>query len=167
MVIYCCTRKMINKIGHVEDSNIISDTILGDWYVDYLYERSGHLVLFTNENSLLPLLLPAVPISSIFERFSKSLENILQFLRIDRKFIDKEIILMNNYINIKTRNKRVLGSMTDYKNHIKFSNYQFNPTALFDFSCRLAEIPSGAMSYQFPSKVTKRLFTKQESPTSA
>jgi hypothetical protein len=151
---------MIKKISHVEDSNIISDTILGDWYVDYLYERSGHLVLFTNEKSLLPLLLPAVPIGSIFDRFSKSLENILQFLRIDRTLIDKELFLMNNNIIIKTRNKRVLGSMTDYKNHIKFINYHFNPTALFDLSCRLAEIPSGVMSYQFPNEVTKRLFSK-------
>lgn len=150
---------MIKKIHHFEATKETSDTILGDWYVDYLYERTGHLTLFTSEKSLLPVLIPSVPVDTIFERFLVFLERFLQFIVIQQNLIDSEISLMNHKIITKTRNKRVLGAMTDYKKHIKFYDYEYNLASLLNLSCFLSEIPFGSISYERPKEVTKKLFT--------
>jgi len=42
---------------------------LGDWYADLLYQPGGQVVLFVNERSLLPVLIPASPSSSLVVRF--------------------------------------------------------------------------------------------------
>jgi hypothetical protein len=129
---------MIKKIHHVEETHEISNTILGDWYVDYLYERTGHLTLFTSEKSLLPVLIQSVPFDTIFERFVSFLERFLQIIGIQQNLINSEISLMNHNIITKTRNNRVLGAMTDYKKHIKFNDYSYNLTSLFNLSLLLS-----------------------------
>jgi hypothetical protein len=161
MVIYRCTKKLIKKGLPIIDSNIESDTVLGDWYADYIPRRPFHIVLFTSEQSLLPVLLPAVPIHTLFDRFVCQLQENLVKIGIKERYIIEEIRNMNEYTIMKTINRKVLGTMNEYKYYIDWYEYDKTPETLDWLTWHVAETPCSAIDKIFPIEAVKELFSKK------
>ncbi len=157
MLLYRCTRKLLTKIKPTANVIPSSTTRLGDWYVDYIYSRPFHLALFTSEHSLLPVITPAAPIATLFPRFEESLRQILQAIAIKESIINREISLMKDFAVTKTNNRRVIGTMTDFKYQISLYEYDDTQQSLFWLSMQIAEMPCSVISYKYPTVRAKEI----------
>jgi hypothetical protein len=155
MLLYRCTRKPLTKIKSTTTPTSTSDTLLVDWYVDYIYSRPFHLALFTSEKSLLPVIVPAAPVATLFSRFEEALRQVLRALAINESIIDQEIALMKDYAVTKTNSRSVLGTMNDFKSMISFYEYDENPQSLLWLSLHIAEAPCRPISYKNPIDMIK------------
>lgn len=90
MLLSRCTRKLLTKIKPAASAIPSSDTRLGDWFVGYIYSRPFHLALFTSELSLLPVVIPAAPVVTLFPRFEQALVNELRAMKIEEDIIQRE-----------------------------------------------------------------------------
>ena len=158
MVIYCCTRKMLKKLDIEVITTEISDTILGDWYVDYLYTHPFHIAIFVSEKSLLPIFVPTSPLESVFVRFQNQLAVFLKGINISDIKIKKELVKMNEIKITKTRIKRILGTMNDQKYHMQFSEIDHSPKSLIKANLEIAEMPVGAIEMKIPIEATQEMF---------
>jgi hypothetical protein len=159
MLLYRCTRKLLTKIKPTANTITSSDTKLGDWYVDYIYSRPFHLALFTSELSLLPVLVPAAPIATLFPRFEEALRQVLRAMAIQESIINREISLMKDYAVTKTNSRSVLGTMNDFKSMISFYEYDENPQSLLWLSLHIAEAPCRPISYTCPIDMVKEILS--------
>ncbi len=159
MLLYRCTRKLLTKIKPTANAIPSSDTQLGDWYVDYIYRRPFHIALFTSEKSLLPVLVPAAPVTTLFPRFEDALTDILRAMNIKESIINREISLMKDYAVTKTNSRSVLGTMNDFKSMISFYEYDEDPRSLLWLSLHIAEAPCRPISFKSPIDFTKKILT--------
>jgi hypothetical protein len=135
-----------------------STTVLGDWYIDLIIRRPFNLALFTSEKTLLPVILQAAPISTLITRFPRQLEKLLQMIGIENQKIDDEISRMTEYIENKTRSRKVIGIMTEYK--LEMDNYSspINREKLLTISFNFAGMLYGAPDYKKPVEITRKIF---------
>jgi hypothetical protein len=157
MLLYRCTRKLLTKIKPTATPTSSSDTQLGDWYVDYIYSRPFHLALFTSELSLLPVIVPAAPVITLFPRFEESLRQVLRAMAIQESIINREISLMKDYAVTKTNSRSILGTMNDFKSMISFYEYDENHQPLLWLSLHIGEAPCRPISYKRPIDMIKEI----------
>ena len=67
-----CTRKLLDLIPGIVEEPAASTTLLGDWTANILFSRP-QVILLVSEKSLLPVVIPAAPISGLMVRLSSSL----------------------------------------------------------------------------------------------
>lgn len=157
MLLYRCTRKLLTKIKPTANTIPSSDTQLGDWYVDYIYSRPFHLALFTSEASLLPVIVPAAPIVTLFSRFEEALVIVLRAIKIEEKIIQQELSLMKDFQVTKTNSRSIIGTMNDFKHQISFFEYDDNPQTLLWLSLHIAETPCSMHDYKTPINKAKEI----------
>jgi hypothetical protein len=160
MVIYRCTRKLLKKGLPIIDSSIESDTILGDWYIDYIPRRPFHLLLFTSEKSLLPIIIAAVPLRTFIGRFKEQLHDNLLKIGIGTNIVEREIKMMEEHTIMKTVNRRVLGTMNEYKYAVDCYEYDKSKETLEWLTWHIAETPCSAIEKIFPIEAVRELFGK-------
>jgi hypothetical protein len=148
---------MLKKLDKEEITNEISDTKLGDWYVDYLYTRPFHIAIFVSEKTLLPILVSTSPIESIFIRFQDQIRAFLREIKIPEKAINEEVRKMIENKITKTKNKRILGTMNDQKYHLRFNEIDHFPKSLIRANYELAEMPVGAIQMKIPIEEVQEL----------
>lgn len=71
-----CTRKLLDLIPGTVEEPAPSTTVPGDWYANTPFSRP-EVVLLVSEKSLLPIVVPAVPIQDLVVRFVEQLANVL------------------------------------------------------------------------------------------
>jgi hypothetical protein len=158
MVIYRPTRKLINKGIIIDPEYYDSTTTLGDWYIDLIIHRPFNIALFTSEKSLLPVLLQASPIGTLIGRFPKELEKLLLMIGIDNQKIAEEKSRMIEYLENKTRSRKVIGIMTEYKLGLEDYQSPIKRESLLDISINFAGMLYGAPEYKKPIEETRILF---------
>jgi hypothetical protein len=132
-------------------------TQLGNWYATALFWKP-QVVLFVNEPTLLPILVPLAPAATVIDRFPGFVAEMLHELDIPQTIIDTEIAAMTQHIVAKTANRSVVGMLNEFS----FLGERFlDPNSdLLDLSLRLADVPCGPLykSTSYPnSEVRLRL----------
>ncbi len=72
------------------------------------------MALFVNERTLLPVLLPLAPASTLVDRFPTAMKDVLMALDTPTEFIDYEIRNMDEVSYSKTQNRSVLGIVNQF-----------------------------------------------------
>jgi hypothetical protein len=129
-------------------------TQLGSWYATVLFWKP-QVVLFVNEPTLLPVLVPLAPAASVIPGF---VAEMLHELDIPQTIIDTELAAMSEHVVAKTANRSVVGMLNEFS----FLGERFlEPgTDLLLLSLRLADVPCGPLykSTSYPnSEVRLRL----------
>jgi hypothetical protein len=132
-------------------------TQLGSWYATALFWKP-QVVLFVNEPTLLPVLVPLAPAATVIERFPGFVAEMLHELDIPQPIIDTELAAMTEHVVAKTANRSVVGMLNEFS----FLGERFlDPgTDLLLLSLRLAGTPCGPLykSTSYPnSEVRLRL----------
>jgi hypothetical protein len=87
----CATKKLLDRI---KPSVILSgdapNAVLGNWYATALFWKP-QLTLFVHEETLLPVLMPLAPASSLAERFPAHLAEVLMALDVDAGFVAAQV----------------------------------------------------------------------------
>jgi hypothetical protein len=104
------TRKLLDRVKQPIMPAVDPTTALGNWYATAIFWRP-QVAFLVNEVTLLPVLLPLAPATSIAARFPDALESILKLLGVSAGFIASEHWAMSDASFSKTANRSVLGVM--------------------------------------------------------
>jgi len=156
-----CTRKLLDRISEPVGDGFPPTTRLGDWYANLLFARPQHLVLAVSERTLLPMLIPSRPLSTLGERFPIIVGEVLRRLEIPQAEIDAERREMAEVPIGKTANRRVLGVLNEFALALQ---YAAPGRSLIELALWLAETPCGPIAMNSPDRATRELFAGTHIP---
>ena len=124
----------------------LSDTALGDWYVNRLVVDRQPLLLLVSATSLLPILVPARDVRGLPERLPGLVERRLQGFGLDGVVIGAEARVMRDVLVAPTVDRSVLGIMVDFAKAVSWylEPGQWTDATLPMVEDRLAETPCRA-----------------------
>ena len=137
------TKKLLSKLLPARSAAVVSDTALGDWYVNRLVVDGQPLLLLVSSTSLLSILTLARDVRTLPQWLPTLVANRLRGLGIGRALIDAEVAAMDPVVVAGTQDRSVLGSMVDFAKAIPV----YLPIDEWDLStlqmveARLAETP--------------------------
>jgi hypothetical protein len=139
------TKKLLTRIGGpVQNAARGSDTALGDWYATALFWKP-QIALFVNEPTLLPVLMPLAPASTLTTRFPEALADVLAAHGVSRSFIDDEVARMDDGQLATTKNRSVVGIMNEFTRLADTYRAASGDTDLTTLALRLARTPCGPL----------------------
>ena len=163
MVMLRPTRKLRTTLP-VTDEAGVSDTALGDWYINRLVVGRRPLLLLVSSTSLLPMVLPARDVRGLPSRVGALVAGRLSRLGVARHLIAAEQRAMTVVRIGVTRDRSVLGIMVDFAKSLPYylENEDSDDTSSLAMAeDRLAETPcyAGGPSDRvvFPDKKAPQL----------
>ena len=134
----------------------LPSTVLADWYATALFWKP-QVALLVNERTLLPVLVPLAPATTLPERVGPALAAVLRRHCIDQAFIDREVAAMAEADVAKTSNRRVVGTMNEFVFEASVYREHSGATDLLDLAMRLAETPCSAIGYSSPARLLQEI----------
>lgn len=140
------TKKLLDRVRHpVGDAVGEPSTVLGNWYANALLWKP-QVALFVNESTLLPVLVPLAPASTVGARFPASLAAVLGALGVPEEFVRSEVASMSSFGFAKTASRSVVGTMTEFAFMLEHARDRGRTTDdLVGLSTWLAHTPCAAL----------------------
>jgi hypothetical protein len=120
VVVLRATQKVLGLLPPLEHSPAVSDTALGDWYVNRIVIARQLLLLLVSEKSLLSILTPARDVKELPERLPEAVAARLRRLGISEAVVAAEIAAMDAVVVGKTTDRSVTGQMVDFAKHLTY-----------------------------------------------
>ncbi|MFV0306238.1 MAG: DUF6933 domain-containing protein [Desertimonas sp.] len=141
----------------------VGPSMMGEWYATLAGGRP-QTVVFVNETTLLPVLVPIAPGSSLLARFPDQLAVVLGGLGVPAGFVAAERVLMGEGVWAKTANRSVVGSMNEF---VFLADAWRGPADVEDpvgLSLRLATVPCSPLyrSYTSPDRAVAAMVARWE-----
>lgn len=150
-----CTKKLLDRGKlSVTSSSEPSTTLLGNWYATALFWKP-QLALLVNERTLLPVLMPLAPTSTLTARFPTELSSVLHRHGVDQAVIASEAAAMSDVSVAKTANRSVVGTMNEFSFLAESYRDHMETTDLLVLSMRLSDTPCGAIKHNSPARLVK------------
>jgi hypothetical protein len=141
MVFIHATKKLLDRTKQpAQTATDPPTTALGNWYATALLWKP-QLALLVNEHTLLPVLMPLTPATSLAARFPSHLAIVLAAHGVDRAFIATELAQMTEVRYAKTANRSVVGVMNQFAFQAEVYRDYLETGDLLMLSLRLAETP--------------------------
>ena len=115
-----------------------STTRLGDWAANVVIVRHTHLVLAVSQVTLLPVLLPLAPATTLLSRLPSAVAQTLRALGIGRNRVASEMAAMAECTVSGPSSPRVLGSLDDFA---RLLAAHLDERPLVDVAVQLGEMP--------------------------
>jgi hypothetical protein len=135
-----CTKKLLDRIKPDVRPTIDSTTVLGDWYATALFWKP-QLSLLVNERTLLPVVMPLAPATTLAQRFPDALARVLLALEIGQDRVKFELEKMGQVTYCKTSNRSVLGIMNQFTYQAEGYRDHFGLVEPLALSVKLAGTP--------------------------
>ncbi len=124
------TKKLLTRVKQPITPTVDApSTLLGNWYATAMFWRP-QVALFVNERTLLPLLVPLAPATTLLERFPESLRTMLEILDVNPTFIAAERWAMYEGSYAKTANRQVLGVMNRFEFELEYVRERYDENLL-------------------------------------
>lgn len=157
MVVIRCTAKLRKLFGVTQpEPGGKSDTRLGDWHANYIYEDPPDTFLVVNDKTRLPIVVRASSFSGFLSNFRVTLAEVLVTLGVPYPEMDAELGRMESGLLAKTTNRSVLATMNDFAYSV-----DGRPDLLDDpvaMSLHLAKTPCGPLQMRSPDAVVLEAF---------
>ena len=114
MVILRATQKVLKHMPRSLSGDKLSDTALGDWYVNRVVVDRQPLLLFVSSKSLLAMLTPARNVKAIPGRLVDLVAERLSRLDLDGRLLELELEAMHDVQVGPTQDRSVTGTMVDF-----------------------------------------------------
>jgi hypothetical protein len=109
-----CTKKLLDRCkSAVAASSSPATTLLGNWCATALFWKP-QVALLVNERTLLPVLMPLAPASTLAARFPHALATILVRHGANQAFIANEVAATSEVPMAMTSSRSVVGTMNDF-----------------------------------------------------
>jgi hypothetical protein len=108
-----CTKKLLDRIKPDVEGAVEGTAILGDWYATALFWKP-QLALLVNDRTLLPVVMPLAPATTLAQRFPDALAQVMLALNIEPVKVKLELEKMGKVTYCKTSNRSVLGIMNQF-----------------------------------------------------
>lgn len=113
MLIVRATRKLLDRIGPPSLEEAEPTTVLGSWYATAVFWKP-QVALFVSELTLLPVLMPLAPATTLLARFPQQAATVLAAHGIPGTIISAELEQMREHRLAKTASRSVVGIMNDF-----------------------------------------------------
>jgi hypothetical protein len=145
VLIVRATKKLLRLAGpSTTHGDERGTTLLGAWYATVLFWRP-RIVLLVNESTLLPVLLPLAPASTLTTRIAEQIATVLIAHDAPATIIDQERLHMRTSQLGTTANRSVVGVMTEFAGLAKVYQDADPTTDLVALAVRLASTPCGPL----------------------
>lgn len=143
MVILRPTQKLRSLLPVTAEPSRVSDTALGDWYINRLVVDRRSLLVLISSIALLPLLVPARDVRTIPMRLPELVATALRRLGIPAHLIAAEVAAMTPVTIAPTRDRSVLGILVDTAKTVPYhlDAGRWDDTTLPFVEARLAQTP--------------------------
>lgn len=139
------TKKLLDRVGKVDAADERpSTTVLGDWYATVWFWRP-QVALFVNERTLIPVLLPMAPASTVVERLALALPETSRDPGLDPRFVEEEVAAMAEHHVATTASRSVLGVMNEFKHMADGYLRRGDDVELTELALWLAQTPCGPL----------------------
>lgn len=156
-----CTQKLLDQLNRLPSGKPpIPTTRLGDWCGNVVPWHGSRLVLLVSMRSLLPVLLPVLPVQDLLELFPRALAQVLVSLGVAPSRIEEEIREMAEPCLARTTSRRILGSMTDFV--YLLDGHPPGEVDLTQLALSLAQAPCSPIGMRSPREVAKELLQAGE-----
>jgi hypothetical protein len=136
------TRKLLDRVKEpVREPVAEPSTALGNWYATAMFWRPRQVVLLVSERTLMPVLMPLAPASSLMTRFPGCLAEVLERLEVPQGFVAHEIAAMSEGCYAKTASRSVLGSLAALASLADYQRWLIAADDLAENSALLARTP--------------------------
>ncbi len=157
-----CTKKLLARLHEAPVTEDVEPTTrLGDWYANLLFRPGGQVVLFVNERSLLPVLVPSIPGSTLVTRFQKATADVLLALGVPAAAVTAELREMGDARIGRTESRQVLGSMNEFA--YLMDAFREDPVPLTEAAAKLAKVPCSAIDWRHPTDVVLEILSRPRS----
>lgn len=154
-----CTKKLLDRIKPTIASSLLPPTtMLGNWYATALFWKP-QLALLVNERTLLPVLMPLAPASTLATRFPVALAAALSVQGASQTIIESEVAAMVDVAMTKTANRSIVGTMNEFSFLAEGYREYLETSDLVTLSMRLANTPCSPIKYNSPARLIKELFS--------
>lgn len=130
-------------------------TALGNWYATALFWQP-QVALLLNEATLLPVLVPLAPAKTVADRFPEHLEEVLNALGTDPRFVGVEVAASTGARWARTANRSVVGIMNEFAYLAGADRAHERNVGLLAMAVWLAGTPCGPL-YKRPSSPGREL----------
>jgi hypothetical protein len=144
-----------------------STTSLGPWYANVLRWRSP-VVVFVNEATLLPVLLPLAPAKTLVERFPAAFAQVVLALGTAQWFVEAELAQMDTFVVAKTANRSTVGMLKEFGFLADARREDSGTPDLTALAADLAHTPCGPLlkTHVFPDRALQVHVADAEAPHS-
>lgn len=145
MLVVHGTKKFLDRAGRPDPADDRpSTTALGGWYATLWFWRP-QVVLFVNESTLFPIIIPMAPASSVVRRFVAALPETFREYGLDPAFIVAELDHMAEQRLAKTASRSVLGIMNEFGYLAEHYRNTVDDVELQELAAWLAQTPCGPL----------------------
>jgi uncharacterized protein DUF6933 len=155
-----CTRRLVRRLGETpQEGPSTSTKRLGDWYANLLNVERKQLVICMSDRTLLSVLVPIRDPKRLRARVRDAVGRLLTQLGVPEDLVAAEIEGMDQMTIGKAVSLSRLASLQDFAQSAKFRARDDGPSVdLATLQMELAQTPSGALGYRFPSEATMQAF---------
>ncbi len=162
------TKKLLDRTKARIEPRVDPGGVLGNWYATAWFFQP-QLALLVNEATLVPVIMPLAPATTLIRRFPDALGEMLTALEVDPGFIARELLAMGDGSYAKTASRSILGTMNDYTQivkHYRRLGLDDNP---LEVALRLADMPLGPLHHRtgFPNRELRALVERSGSSDDA
>ncbi len=158
------TKKFLDRAGRLNGSEAQPTTgVLGDWYANVWFWRP-QVALFVNAKTLLPVIVPLAPASSVIARFPTAFAEVAMRLGVGADVVHDEVAEMATWTLAKTASRSVLGVMNEFAHLADSYRERQDFIDLVELSLWLAHVPCTPLraSHGFPDLEFKALLAAKE-----
>lgn len=135
------TRKLLDRLGAVSFDLGEETTLLGEWYATALPWKPRQVALMMSEQTLLPVLLPLAPASTLLARFPAHLGTELALHGVPDALIQAELETMRHWQLGPTNNRSRVGSLNEFASLASHARDDYPGPDLIGLSMWLSKVP--------------------------
>jgi len=110
-----CTKRLLRRLRLERPESVgPAGNALGHWYANILTINRQPLVLAISERSLLSVVVPGAPFSTLLARIPQALDELLRNLSVPERQIAKELAVISPLTVATTASRKVLGCLNQY-----------------------------------------------------
>ena len=149
MVMLRCSQSLLKRLRRpIEDKPATS--CLGDWYARPIFAKPRHVVLCTNERSLLCFVIPLAPIVDFIDRFRTAATHRIRQIPAPPELLDGEQAMLAEVSPGRARSRSVISTMNHFTYGAKFWLDERPDGDLEELGLWLCDTPCSAISTDWP-----------------
>jgi len=150
MITLRCSQSLLRRLKVAVEPDSPSNGVLGDWYARAVFVRPAQLVLCTNERSLLSIVIPLVPVSTLLDRFRSAAIQRIRQIPVQSELLEKECLALDEVGVGKATSRSVISTMNHLVYGIKAWLAYPHPNDLEHLGLSLCDTPILSISTHWP-----------------
>ena len=140
-----CSKQLLDRVSSgLSEPAGTGGNILGNWYAKVIFSKP-QVALFINERTLLPVLMPLAPASSLVERFPQYLFKVLLSQGVNESFMQQELNHLDEVVYCKSTNRSIIGIQNMFTYLLEGYQSIHYANDWYELSMMMADTPCGPL----------------------